>query len=164
MTLQVPFEEVAAAAKRYEIKELYLNVADGIGRVSGFNPELSVLVYARTEKPESEIRTAIETASCQLFKGSWSEKPLSEEEDGDMYVAAVSYQSGEHTPGVWMDAYRGQPTHVQVLEAIYNEFRQTGELSEVTIEEFINGANPNVVVSSMSQLKGFIETKERPPC
>jgi hypothetical protein len=61
---------------------------------------------------------------------------------------------------VWMDAYQEEPNHVHVLQALYEEFRQTGEMSDVTIEDFIRNANPNVVVVSDTQLKGFIDAKQ----
>jgi hypothetical protein len=42
---------------------------------------------------------------------------------------------------------------------MYEELRETGELSEVSFEEFVRLANANVVVVTPAQLRGYVMAK-----
>ncbi len=52
---------------------------------------------------------------------------------------------------------------MQVLKAMYEEFRATGELGDVAMEEFIRLANPNVVIISPNELLSYLLQKEDCP-
>jgi hypothetical protein len=75
-------------------------------------------------------------------------------------VAAVSYASGTNQPGVWVDAFEGPPTTVQVLRSVYEEFRKNGEMPEVSFEEFVRIANPNVAIVTPPELAAYLQAKQ----
>ena len=66
-------------------------------------------------------------------------------------------------PGVWVDAYSEQPSAAMALKGLYDEFRSTGEVGEISFEEFVRLALPNVVIVSPLEIEKFIESKE-PDC
>jgi hypothetical protein len=72
-----------------------------------------------------------------------------------LYVGGISYRTDGESPGIWIDAYRQQPTHAHVLRSMYAELTDTGEMPSVSFEEFVRLANPTVVVSSPTELKAF---------
>jgi hypothetical protein len=49
---------------------------------------------------------------------------------------------------------------MQVLKSLFDEFRDTGELDEISFEEFVRQANPNVVIVSPSELQSFLTQKD----
>jgi hypothetical protein len=161
MTLQVPFEDFLATARRFEMTEAYARREDANFLVSACNPRLGVVLQSMSAKNFSEVKKALEGENMALYRGGWCQETLnSEVGEAQIYVAAVSYQTSEPTPGIWVDAYPHEPNHVQVLQAIYEEFRHTGEMPEVTIEEFIRNANPSVVVVAESALRQYVEAKQ----
>jgi hypothetical protein len=163
MTLQVPFEDFASAAQRFEIKEAYLLPEAQFLAVSGCNVSVGITLLSQTSKTVEEAKHALEIKDLAVFRGIWSEHRVPMEDDSpDLFVAAVSYSSGQPMPGLWVDAFANEPTHVEVLEAIYKEFKQTGEMPDISIEEFINSAKPNVLVLSQARLSSFLDAKLAP--
>ena len=170
MTLQVPFEGFAKAAQTYaSTKEVFLTSHPSGTVMTCANPEKSVHVVAVSKMPPDEARSALTKEGLEVRDGIWSEEGNVELNDDPLataFVAAVSYHSNQSVPGVWVDAYPDQPNHVQVLRAMYEEFRQTGEVEDVTFEEFIRLSNPNVVVVSATELRSYLDSKatssERP--
>jgi hypothetical protein len=166
MTLQVPFDDFVSTAQRFEIKDVYLLASPQFVEISGCDPAKPVTVLSQTAKSKADTKHYLEDHGLSVFQGIWSEHrvPL-EEVRPELFVAAVSYQSGHPIPGLWVDAFEGEPTHVNVLQTLYHEFRSTGELPEVSIEEFLRAANPNVVVLSQARLRAFFDAKrEKEPC
>lgn len=104
----------------------------------------------------------MEKAGFKVHDGSWTlngEAPANAHELETMHIAAVSYLSGGDQPGVWVDAFLGQPTTIQVLRAAYDEFISNGEMGEASFEEFIRLAKPNVAVVSPAELSSYLESK-----
>ena len=88
-------------------------------------------------------------------------------EEGDdlteIYVAGVAYRTESGPPGLWMDAYAVQPTQVQVLKSMYDEMTSTGQMAEVSFEEFVRLSESNVVVAGPNDLRSFLALKEALP-
>ncbi len=165
MTLQVPFEGFALAAQGVAgVKEVYVTGHPSGTIVTCADPAKGVHIVCVCPIKADEVKERLTKEGLTVNEGVWSEEGnISLEADplSSAFVAAVSYVSNEHIPGVWVDAYPEQPNHVQVLKTMYEEFRQTGELDDVTFEEFIRLANPNVVVVSATALRGYLEAKQQ---
>jgi hypothetical protein len=163
MTLQVPFEGFAKAAQTYaSTKAVFLTSHPSGTVMTCVNPERSVHVVAVSKLPLDEARTALAAEGLEVLEGIWTEDgnvDLEQDTLAAAYVAAVSYHSNQNVPGVWVDCYPDQPNHVQVLRAMYEEFRETGEVEDVTFEEFIRLSNPNVVVVSATELRSYLDAK-----
>ena len=98
-----------------------------------------------------------------ISNGRWTDGGLEFElgqRSADAFIAAVSYYSKEASPGLWMDAYPTPPTPQIVLRSIYDEFRANDEIGDVTYEEFLRLAHPNVVILSPGEIATFLAQKE----
>ena len=164
MTLHVSFEQFSETAKRVlGISEAYLSAAHHGTTITSVHPSHERLVTAWVAMPLNEVKKRLEKDGLKVFEGSWThDGELSDgmSELATVHVAAVSYLSGEDQPGVWIDAFQSQPTQVQVLKGMYEEFRSTGEMPEVSFEEFVRLAKPTVVVASPPEIAGYLDAKE----
>ena len=167
MTLNVPFDQFAKTIERVlGLSEAYVTVSSGTCIVSSAVPEKAIIVVSKTDHELAIVKAKLHHQGITLHEGSWSleVEPIGASTENVMgYIAAVSYRSGESTPGVWVDAYATLPTQVQVLRALYDEFRETGELPEVSFEEFVRLADPNVVIVAPNEIQSFLEKKELGP-
>jgi hypothetical protein len=162
MTLRVPYGDFAAAAVRFHIAEAYVCAHAGATEVTGMMKETGRILFARTDVAMDTVRAELTEKGIKVFDGIWSaETPELEERmgTGETYIAAVAYHSEDAMPGVWIDAYPFQPSPVQVLRALYDEFRDTGELADVPFEEFVRLGTPNVVISGPKEIEGYAAAK-----
>lgn len=163
MTLHVPFDQFSRTVQRVlGTKEAYVAASGPGSVVSSAVVEKGFIVVSRTDHSVGAARSKLEHAGLTIHEGNWSlavDTDLHGEDRADPFVAAVAYRSGETTPGVWVDAYPTLPTQIQVLRAMYDEFRQTGELPDVSFEEFVRLSDPNVVIVTPNDLQSFLEKK-----
>jgi hypothetical protein len=162
VTLQVPFESFATVVGRVlGAREAFVARHPSGALVTAADPARGAMVASVTSLAPELARERLVDAGFEAFDGSWSGVDATDLacEAAEAFLAAVAYQSGEGRPGVWVDAYPALPTQVQVLRVMYDEFRETGELSEVTFEEFVRLANPTVVILSPSDLRSFLGQK-----
>lgn len=161
MTLRVPYSDFVAAATRFEVREAYIIAKHGATEVSSVMKSSGRILFSRTDTPLEDVRAQLSEGGLHVFNGAWSIDPPEDEPclAAETFIAAVAYVSSETMPGVWVDAYPWQPTQVQVLRAMYDEFRSTGEVAEIPFEEFIRLASPNVAIVSPLEVEGFIESK-----
>lgn len=163
MTLHVPFEQFAKTVERLlDVKEAFVAPHGHGSRATAANAAKGILVVCHTDHPPDTAKLKLKHSGLELFDGGWSasEEPAAAAEDlCEAYVAAVSYKSSESMPGVWIDAHPTQPTAVQVLRLMYDEFRETGELPDVSFEEFVRLSEPNVIVVSPNEIQGYLERK-----
>ena len=168
MTLQVPFEGFVKAVEHFaSVREVFVTKHVSGCLVTAANPAKGVHISAVSDLPTESVRSNLSEAGLKVFDGVWSlDGELETQVDplSTCHVAAVSYVSSNHVPGVWIDAYAEAPNHVHVLRMMYEEFRETGELPDVSIEEFVRLANPNVITVSAAQLRTFLEEKKEKPC
>jgi hypothetical protein len=164
MTLTVPFDQFAeTAARMLGHRDVFLQPTRGGTSLSAANPERNALIVSRTPMSPEDARTALERQGAQVYEGRWSldeEGPVEGDDLSGAYAVAISYLSGDDKPGAWLDVYPSLPTHMQAIKALYDEFRQTGELGEVSVEEFVRLAKPNVVIASPKELQSFLKQKE----
>ncbi|MGV3615501.1 MAG: hypothetical protein ACO1SV_09230 [Fimbriimonas sp.] len=167
MTLQVPFESfVAVVGRVLGAREAFLAPHPSGTLVTAADPSRGALVSTLATVPPEEVRRLLGEAGIEAFDGTWggADTPSLSPETTDAFIAAVAFESSEGRPGVWVDAFPSLPTQVQVLRTMYDEFRGTGELSEVTFEEFVRLANPTVVILSPSDLRSFLAQKAAELC
>jgi len=160
MTLQVPYDTFAERAKHVAGASEVFVIAHGTGSlVSCANPAKGIHIVASSSQPVDKVKAELSQA-LTVLDGIWTEDPTFEIETDPIsraHVVAVAYHSTNHVPGVWVDAFPDHPTHVQVLKSMYDEFRQTGEVEDISFEEFVRLSNPNVVVVPPAQLRGFLD-------
>jgi hypothetical protein len=136
----------------------YVSHFRGGSLATAAEPESNTIIAAMSRSKLDDAIKALRDQQMEVAEGAWSTDENFTIEKGlacDAYVAAVAYQSGENRPGVWMDSYSFLPTEVQVLRAMHEEFRATGELSEVSFEEFVRLANPTVAIISPAEVVEF---------
>jgi hypothetical protein len=163
MVLTVPYDEFPEAVKRIEAREIFVSEKKGACLVTAANPQKDVIVAATTSSSFEEAKAALETKTVTVFRGEWSGDDVAEYENGNgetTYIAAVAYRSNESMPGLWVDAFPTMPTPQIVLKSLYDEFRDNSEIGNVSYEEFIGSAHPNVVILSPSEIATYLKQKD----
>jgi len=162
MTLQVDFDQFADAVQRHtKTQHAYLSRHEGRTLVSVAAPATSLIVVAFSKLEIEETQAVLKKAGFTCSKGAWHEgHDIHASAADSVYISAVAYTSGDEMPGVWVDAHAELPTQAMVLKRLYDEFRQTGEVGEVSFEEFVRQASPNVVIVSPQQIESFLEPKD----
>ncbi len=160
MTLEVPLEGFVAAAKRLAAGgPTFVSPENGGTRVTCADPAKSLRIVAySTESPSKTVET-LKADGIDAFEGRWlpDDAPTA---SGEIYVAAVAYRTEGTQPGLWVDSYKELPTSVQAITTMYEEFRETGQVAEIPLEEFVRLAEPTVVVLSPAELRGFASNKD----
>lgn len=162
MTLHVEFENFADAVKSHlGNAKAYIGRRENRTHVSAADPKSNTLISASTSLNMADASKLLEKSGMSVEHGGWSEAAGGATDAlGELpYVAAVAYKSSEDMPGLWMDAYEIPPTPAVVLKAIYDEFRQTGEVGDMTFEEFIRLASPNVAIVGPTEIERFLSDK-----
>lgn len=153
MVLTVPFEGFADALKSHPgAKVAYVTTHGSRTVVTAADPQTGAILRCHALRQPGEVKSILEKAGVTVQEGMWGDRS---EDPGALWVAAVAYKSDSDTPGLWVDTYESKPTTGQVLAELYEEFRETGEVGEVTMEEFIRLADPNVVILSPEEQAEF---------
>lgn len=162
MVLRVDLSKFPEAVKGLLATEEVFASSRGSGTwVTAGNPSRALLLSTFTKQPLDIVRRELEGSGLRVYEGEWSlQENVPSTEVAETWVAAVAYVSRESMPGLWMDAYAAPPTAAQVLKAMYDEFRTNGEMAEVTFEEFIRLASPNVQILAPAQIADFAAEKE----
>ena len=162
MTLEVPFPEFLATVHRVlGISDVYIVKHARGTLVTAARPEQNTVIAAVNPAGVEPTKATIEEQGALCHYGSWfdPESPAMASSHVATFIGAVGYRSSETIPGVWVDAYEALPTQVQVLRAMYEEFRGTGEIGDLSFEDFVSTAHPNVVIVSPTEIQAFIESK-----
>lgn len=167
MILHVDFEQFIPTVQRIlEAKEAYVRDHNGLVAVSAANPERRFVIGSTLRGDAIEVRTRLEGAGFEVYEGEWGEAgewPSDRMIEEPIYIAAISYQSRERTPGLWVDAFSDLPNTATALRAFYEELSLNGEIAEISFEEFVRAANPNVVILGPNELKAFVKEKSGCP-
>ena len=164
MVLVVPYEEFPATAQKLGIKEAFLSTRGAQTLVTGAHLERDLVIHCQVNKALVDVQKELSEEEFSIHNGRWTDTIEVTGEGGHpiqdvYYVAAVSYQSREQMPGLWMDAYPTAPTPQIVLRAMYEEFAANGEIDSITYEDFLKKATPNVVILSPSEISTFVALK-----
>lgn len=164
MTLQVSFDQFAETVKRLlNQQDAYVSVHMSGTLVTAATPEKALVIATLVSQKPETVTEELKERGMAVFTGTWltPEEVLAPSAGlTQTFIAAVAYKSSGDKAGVWVDAYPALPTQVTVLRAMYEEFRATGEVDEVGFEEFVQLANPNVVIVSPPELEAFLRQKE----
>jgi len=163
MTLHVPFEQFSkTVARLLGSKEAYVSARSAGAVITAGDGQKGVIVVCNSDHAPAAAKSKLSSAGLEVYDGVWKLSDDAECEQcaaSEAYIAAVAYKSAETMPGVWVDAHRAMPTQVQVLRAMYDEFRETGELPDVSFEEFVRLSEPNVVIVSPNEIQSFLDKK-----
>lgn len=162
MTLRVPFEQFSETVRRVVgTDEAYVVPTENGCICTAFDVAKRVRVLTKESGPAKAVKEKLEKSGMKIRPGYWAEgdEDVPEPAPPIPFVAAVSYDATNHHPGVWIDAYDTLPTAAQVLRAMFDEFSDTGELQEVSFEEFVRLAKPNVVIVTPSELVSYAIAK-----
>ena len=168
MVLQVSFKDFGKAAKRLlgDECDAYLSVRGERTIITAAKPDGPSVVVAIVDRPMEEAKKELESQGYHAYEGRWSDDLILQElEEGarQTFVAGVAYKSNNGSPGIWIDAFPQLPTQAQVLRSMYEEVKETGEIANVSFEEFVHLAEANVVIATPNELKGYVAAKEIAP-
>ncbi|MBL8086511.1 MAG: hypothetical protein JNM85_00390 [Chthonomonas sp.] len=162
ITLEVSLEQFVIELKERMPKErAYLREHGGVVLLTASRAETGMILRAQSGLARAELDAKLLAAGITVEHGAWSDGALddSTQDLGTVHVAAVGYESGERRAGVWMDAYPKEPTVQEVLNNLYDEFMENGEVAEVSFEDFLRIAQPNVVILSPDQIRYHTSNK-----
>lgn len=159
MVLRVPFEGFAESARKHaNSSEAFVSPLGSGSLVTAADPEKGVLMRAESGLAVDEARKLLSAAGMSVYDGCWGGSA-----DGSaaaLWVGAVAYKSNEDTPGLWVETFESKPTTGQVLSALYDEFRASGDVGEIPLEEFIRLCDPNVVILGPEEQADFAARKD----
>jgi len=160
MTLRVSIDDFPEAVRRYAGgASVYVSgPQDGL-TATAVNHETGVTVTTSVSGDIEALKTVLHAAGLELKPGSWEHQPDLDE----VHVAGVAYPSRDAMPGLWIDVFPYPPTQVDVLRAFYEELAETGELSEVSFDQFVRQVPANVVILSPEELRVFAAKKRLAP-
>ncbi len=164
MTLQVTFDRFAETVKRMlNHEEAYVSPHAAGSLVTSAKPDRAVVVASVSPNAPEVVTSMLLEQGLVVYPGTWltPEEVLADSaQQTATFIAAVSYKSSSDKAGVWVDAYPSLPTQVTVLKTMFDEFRDTGELEDIPFEEFVQLANPNVVIVTSAEIESFLKQKE----
>jgi hypothetical protein len=164
VVLQVPFDDFPKTLERVlgGCRDVYLAAHQRQTLVTASKPG-SPVIASFLDLPLAQAKKKLTDLGLNVFEGRWN-SDLSLEHEGDdltdIFVAGVAYRTEAGPPGLWVDAYGTQPTQVQVLKAMYDEMIKTGQMTEVSFEEFVRLSDANVVIAGPNDLRSFVAEKE----
>lgn len=162
MTLHVDLESFAAETKRHTGGQLaYISRMENKTHVTAASPATKIVVSASTKLSLEETKLMLKEQGLEVVQGVWDEAgSASADSLGQLpYIAAIAYKSGEEMPGIWVDAYSEPPSPATALKGIYDEFRETGEVGDISFEEFVRLANPNIAILQPTDIERFLGQK-----
>jgi len=165
MTLHVDFDRFADEAKRYVKNPVaYLSRLENRTHATSADPAAGVLISASASITMEEAKAKLTAQGLEVAHGGWSQGMVGASDSlGELpYVAAIAYKSSDEMPGLWVDAFAEAPSAAVAIKALYDEFKETGEIAELTLEEFVRVASPNVTIVSPGDLERFLDAKS--PC
>jgi hypothetical protein len=158
MVLSVPFSQFAAeVSRRCENRLAYVSRNGSRSVVTSGDTMRSLVVRAETELSPDEVRSELTSQGLIVHEGEWSTEAVPTELLQGFWFAAVAYQSSEERPGLWVDATFEEPSQGAVLTKLVEEVREEAGAPHLTVEEFIRMADPNVVIVSLDEAKGFAQ-------
>jgi hypothetical protein len=164
MTLQVSFDQFAGTVKRLlNQEEAYVAPHEAGALVTSAKADKGIVIASLTPLNPEVASASLKDLGLAVFEGTWltpEEILASSGSSTQIFMAAVAYRASGDKPGLWVDAYPTLPTQITVLKTMYEEFRATGEVDEVTFEDFVQLANANVVIVSPSEIESFLKQKE----
>jgi hypothetical protein len=165
MVLSIAFDQFTAVSQKLQVSPYVCIHPLPLGViVTAANPTTGVIVSTTAKLRPCEVKEKLSGEGWQVLDGQWSNDGIEQDEQtaAELTVGAVAYHSRDAKPGLWVDAFSEPQTQTQVLRAMYNEMTESGELGDVSFEEFIRLIDPNVVILSPMDLARFVN--QHTPC
>ena len=159
MTLRVPFDGFVDAVRRnLNTHDAYVYSDNARVVVSAGQGDKKMVVIASAQMSKDEVKAKLHGEGLHVYDGLWSigdDLELMEMP----FIGAVSYRANKEKTGAWVDAYLELPTETRVLQDLFEEFRESGELGEMTFDQFEANAQASVVVLTPDQIETFLTNK-----
>ncbi len=162
MTLQVTPAQFAETVKRMlKTTDVFVAPNEAGSLITAADQQADLVIVAFAPEAPDQVKDRLKGDGFAVFGGSWTCSPDLQplERSTAAFIAAVAYRSAEDRPGLWVDAYPSLPSQMTVLRAMFDEFRETGEMEHITFEEFLQLSSPNVVILSPSEVNSFLLQK-----
>ena len=159
MTLRVPFDGFVEAVRRnLDTHDAYLHSDNARVIVSAGKGDKKMVVIASAQMSIEEATSKLHGEGLHVYAGLWSIG-----DDLELmkmpYLGAVSYRANKDKTAVWIEAYPELPSETRVLQDLFEEFKDSGDIGEVTFDQFELGAQASVVVLSPDQIETFLTSK-----
>jgi hypothetical protein len=163
LVLTVDIKDFAAAVKEWaSVKDVFLSSSAKGSVLTAANPQKNILIVCKTEEDPRTLEEMLAKSGLSISAGKWGESGA-QNGAADLqgsYIVGIAYQSRDQSPGLWMDAFATMPTPQIAIRAMYDEFRANNEVGNVSYEEFLKLAHPNVVILSPSEIATYLQSKE----
>ncbi len=159
MTLRVPFDGFVEAVRRnLSTHDAYVHSDNARVIISAGQGDKKMVVISSSQSPLDQVKSKLHGDGFHVYDGLWSigddfelmEMP---------YLGAVSYRANKEKTGVWLEAYPEMPNGTMVLQDLYEEFKTSGEIGDITFDQFELNAQASVVILSPGQIETFLTSK-----
>jgi hypothetical protein len=159
MTLRVPFDGFVEAVRRnLATHDAYVHSDNARTIVSAGQGDKLMVVISSTQLPVEEVKTKLHGGGLHVFDGLWSigddlellEMP---------FLGAVSYRANKERTGIWLEAYPEEPSETRVLQDLFEEFKESGEIGDINFDQFEAASQASVIVLSPDQIETFLTAK-----
>lgn len=159
MTLRVPFDGFVEAVRRnLSTHDAYVHTDKARVVVSAGQGDKKMVIISSTQMSIEETKAKLHGEGMHVYEGLWSIGDDFELMDMP-FLGAVSYRANKEKTGVWLEAYPELPSETRVLQDLYEEFRGSGEIDELSFDQFEASAQATVVVLSPDQIETFLTSK-----
>ncbi len=162
LVLDVEFEAFFEEAKlRMPGERIYLARRSGRTWLTAASGPAGVLLRASTDRSLAQVEESVRVRNVDFAIGQWSaDGQLEEFRSFDAVIAGVAYRSEESKPGLWLDAFPDEPSVQEVLTSFYNELTQSGDAGDISFEDFLRLASPNVVILRGEEIRYHLGMKD----
>ncbi len=107
-----------------------------------------------------EIEIEFADLGFRLRKGRWFYADEVKGVDLGYWLTVISYPTTKDTPGIWVDMSYEKPTTQKALKKMYEEFVHSGDLSEISFDDFNSHPGFHVMFLPSSALKRLLEKND----
>ncbi len=157
MVLQIALEQLAETMTQMGVSgPVFVSGRGSHSFVTAADPSRSLLIQCTAPRSCEEMKGWLAEKKIASLDGVWSQDGLTiPSATTSFWIAAVAYKSQESKPGLWVDALPFKPTVGDVLNKIYEEFRSSGDMEGMSLEEFLQRTEPNVIILDPEEQSRF---------
>ncbi|MFZ4507352.1 MAG: hypothetical protein ACOYON_06615 [Fimbriimonas sp.] len=158
MVLRVALEDFPAEAERHCGKVGVYVVANGTGSIaSAAHPSEDRRVESFSSRGADEVRALLRAAGCAVGSGRWlgDSEANSTEAEHEFHLVAIAYVAAGSSPGLWVEVFPDAVADEHAIRTMHQEFVDTGEIPDISFNQFLDVAKPTVVSLSHEQILEF---------
>jgi hypothetical protein len=131
--------------------------SSGFSRATAAEPTTGTIVQTEAPGDLDTFVARLKADGLEVAHGQWLTEVEAAEHDRlrPVWIAAVSYRSGDERPGLWVDTSHSAISVTDALMRMYEEFEREGHVHDLVFEEFVRLIDANVVVMSPEQAQAF---------